>query len=47
MQGREGTDFLSDNGSMPGKRAQLDDETWLALDVLSRDSMMSFQEFRR
>jgi predicted DNA-binding ribbon-helix-helix protein len=29
---------------MPGKRVQLDDETWLALDVLARDRMMSFQE---
>jgi predicted DNA-binding ribbon-helix-helix protein len=29
---------------MPGKRVQLDDETWLALDILARDRMMSFQE---
>jgi predicted DNA-binding ribbon-helix-helix protein len=29
---------------MPGKRVQFDDETWLALDVLARDRMMSFQE---
>jgi predicted DNA-binding ribbon-helix-helix protein len=29
---------------MPGKRVQFDDDTWLALDVLARDRMMSFQE---
>jgi hypothetical protein len=29
---------------MPTKRVQFDDETWLALDVLARDRMMSFQE---
>jgi len=29
---------------MPGKRIQFDDDTWLALDVLARDRMMSFQE---
>jgi len=29
---------------MPGKRVQLDDETWRALDLLSRDSMKTFQE---
>jgi hypothetical protein len=29
---------------MRGKRIQLDDETWQALDLLSRDSMKSFQE---
>ncbi len=29
---------------MPGKRIQLDDETWQALDLLSRDSMKTFQE---
>ena len=29
---------------MPGKRVQLDDETWAALDVLARDRMASFQE---
>jgi predicted DNA-binding ribbon-helix-helix protein len=29
---------------MPGKRVQFDDETWLALDLLARDRMMSFQE---
>jgi predicted DNA-binding ribbon-helix-helix protein len=29
---------------MPGKRVQLDDETWLALDILARDRMVSFQE---
>jgi predicted DNA-binding ribbon-helix-helix protein len=29
---------------MPGKRVQFDGETWLALDVLARDRMMSFQE---
>jgi hypothetical protein len=30
---------------MPGKRVQLDDETWMALDLLARDRMMDFQEF--
>jgi hypothetical protein len=29
---------------MPGKRVQIDDETWLALDLLARDSMKTFQE---
>ncbi len=29
---------------MPGKRVQLDDETWIALDLLARDRMMDFQE---
>ena len=29
---------------MPGKRVQLDDETWRALDLLARDRMMDFQE---
>jgi hypothetical protein len=29
---------------MPGKRVQFDGETWLALDVLARDRMMSSQE---
>jgi predicted DNA-binding ribbon-helix-helix protein len=29
---------------MPGKRVQLDDETWQALDLLARDRMQSFQE---
>jgi predicted transcriptional regulator len=29
---------------MPGKRVQLDDETWHALDLLARDRMQSFQE---
>ncbi|HMA74627.1 MAG TPA: hypothetical protein VKP67_24525 [Xanthobacteraceae bacterium] len=29
---------------MVGKRVQFDEETWLALDVLARDRMMSFQE---
>jgi predicted DNA-binding ribbon-helix-helix protein len=29
---------------MHGKRVQFDDETWLALDVLARDRMMTFQE---
>ena len=29
---------------MPGKRVQLDDETWQALDLLARDSMLSFQD---
>lgn len=29
---------------MPGKRVQFDDETWDSLDLLSKDSMKSFQE---
>ena len=29
---------------MPGKRVQIDDETWTALDLLARDSMKTFQE---
>jgi predicted transcriptional regulator len=29
---------------MPGKRVQLDDETWHALDLLAHDRMQSFQE---
>ncbi len=29
---------------MPGKRVQLDDETWQTLDVLARDKMTTFQE---
>ena len=28
---------------MPGKRVQLDDESWVALDLLARDRMMTFQ----
>jgi predicted DNA-binding ribbon-helix-helix protein len=29
---------------MPGKRIQIDDEIWAALDLLARDRMMTFQE---
>ena len=29
---------------MPGKRIRLDDETWLALRALGRDTMADFQE---
>ena len=29
---------------MPGKRIQIDDETWHALTLLARDRMMTFQE---
>ena len=29
---------------MPGKRVQLDEETWRALDLLARDQMKDFQE---
>lgn len=29
---------------MPGKRVQIDDETWQALELLSRDTMRDFQE---
>jgi len=29
---------------MPGKRVQIDQETWQALDLLARDRMATFQE---
>jgi len=29
---------------MPGKRIQIDDDTWAALDLLGRERMMDFQE---
>jgi len=29
---------------MPGKRVQLDEETWRQLDLLGRDQMKDFQE---
>ena len=29
---------------MPGKRVQLDEESWAALDLLARGRMMTFQE---
>ena len=29
---------------MPGKRVQLDDETWQALDLLAHERMADFQE---
>ena len=29
---------------MPGKRIQIDDDTWAALDLLRRDRMMTFEE---
>jgi hypothetical protein len=29
---------------MPGKRVQFDEETWQSLDLLAKDSMMTFQE---
>ena len=29
---------------MPGKRVQVDDETWAAIDLLARDRMMDFHE---
>jgi hypothetical protein len=29
---------------MPGKRVQFDNETWMALDLLGRDRMATFQE---
>jgi hypothetical protein len=29
---------------MPGKRVQIDDETWSALDMLAKDRMQTFQE---
>ena len=30
--------------AMPGKRVQIDDETWAALDILAKDRMQTFQE---
>jgi hypothetical protein len=29
---------------MPGKRVEFDEETWMALDLLARDRMMTFPE---
>ena len=29
---------------MPGKRVNIDDETWVVLDLLGRDRMATFQE---
>jgi hypothetical protein len=29
---------------MPGKRVEIDPESWAALDLLARDRMMTFQE---
>ena len=29
---------------MPGKRVQIDEQSWAALDLLARDRMMTFQE---
>ena len=29
---------------MPGKRVNIDEETWPVLDLLARDRMMTFQE---
>ena len=29
---------------MPGKRVEIDDETWAVLDLLARDRMATFQE---
>jgi len=29
---------------VPGKRIEIDDETWPVLDLLARDRMMTFQE---
>ncbi|HZR60963.1 MAG TPA: hypothetical protein VFA80_08450 [Xanthobacteraceae bacterium] len=29
---------------MPGKRIQIDNESWAALDLLAHDRMMTFQE---
>jgi hypothetical protein len=29
---------------MPGKRVNIDDETWTVLDLLARDRMATFQE---
>lgn len=29
---------------MPGKRVQIDDESWTALDLLAHDRMTTFQE---
>jgi hypothetical protein len=29
---------------MPGKRVQIDDDTWASINLLMKDRMMSFQE---
>ena len=29
---------------MPGKRVQFDEETWVAIDLLAKDTMADFQE---
>ena len=29
---------------MPGKRVQIDEETWASINLLTKDRMMSFQE---
>jgi hypothetical protein len=36
--------WSSREAPMPGKRVQIDDETWQALDLLARDRMQDFQE---
>ena len=35
---------LQEIWAMPGKRVQIDDETWTALDMLAKDRMQTFQE---
>jgi hypothetical protein len=36
--------FAGTERAMAGKRIQIDDESWAALDLLARDRMMTFQE---
>jgi len=46
LAGSEAQEPPAEGGAtdMPGKRLQIDDETWTALDLLARDRMMDFQE---
>jgi hypothetical protein len=38
------TSLLPNRNEMPGKRVQIDDETWHVLDLLAKDKMATFQE---
>jgi hypothetical protein len=44
LRGDPPADLNEGRAIMPGKRVQIDDETWQALDLLGRDSMRDFQE---
>jgi hypothetical protein len=37
-------DACKRGNAVPGKRVEIDDETWPILDLLARDRMMTFQE---